>query len=860
MPILPGIIATPTVLLNAALSLLPERSLPVAGPDRVAVITPMLDEESTAQRTLASILAQTALPNELVISLNGCRDGTDAVVSDTLRHYGYAVGTSSGGTIRGCKVTNWEGSPSLPKAVVLTYEDRTSKAESINAVVRHGLIESERILVVDGDTVLDRGFVEALLKNLYRIYEQQSDGAVKFVVEDVALQSGAPQSLWPGLKNPIAGLISLARSAEYSISSVLRRGQSALLGKGPVFGRSRLYTAVGCGFMVRRDAFPMPYDTLTEDHDLTLDVQNGQVSENLVEVPGLDSAGFRVLVDGATIPISEYVGPAREVLFRRSGNARFVGEAFMWTEDPPHLDGFVRQIERWTSGGVQNALKRLLIPNNWKLLSPNVRFTVIASQVEHVFGIILLLVPPIALGIHVGLPDVGLAPTTLAKLIAIDFVITFFLATIGFIPLAQRRSTRFGQQLLFAVLLSLRTAAPLFVLRLVNAACYVAAASRVLLVHRARAQQEPRRNHAASAVWNRPHKRSTTGFRSRTVVFGGFMLAIGMVLYGSAALHTRSAYPGYREAWELTFASTRLRIEDFTELPLPRNYSNRPGVEMADVPNTTREGLKGGNNERGEAGAPLSQYCPALADSTQDFPLDQSAKSDLYYAPLSGWELILLGRLAPILGLVEQAAASYGVPARLLLAILVNESFLDPLAVGPDNDLGLSQLTSDALSLIHAISTESTSDFVNPLLFGLPASVYDPDFSICAGAAKLAWARAQPLGHDDDYAYARYINPIRGVLRGQISPEHETLVAALNEVAPIVDRLVATIHAYRVNRAAVTQVELAILNVAHQVLAFEVSVGDAYFLMESIIPEFGIADRRFYPNVLRRLYSVEIPP
>ena len=56
--------------------------------------------------------------------------------------------------------------------------------------------------------------------------------------------------------------------------------------------------------------------------------------------------------------------------------------------------------------------------------------------------------------------------------------------------------------------------------------------------------------------------------------------------------------------------------------------------------------------------------------------------------PLSRWGLLSLVRLAPIAPLIEEAATAYDLPVDLYLTILLNESYLDPLAVGPTGDKG----------------------------------------------------------------------------------------------------------------------------------------------------------------------------
>jgi len=187
--------------------------------------------------------------------------------------------------------------------------------------------------------------------------------------------------------------------------------------------------------------------------------------------------------------------------------------------------------------------------------------------------------------------------------------------------------------------------------------------------------------------------------------------------------------------------------------------------------------------------------------------------------------------------------------------VLVNESYLDPLAQGPTGDLGLAQVTSDALTLLAAVSADPSSPLHNPHLFARRASAYDPEFSLCAGAAKLAWAASQPHGDDREVAYARYINPLDGVRDGVVAPTHVELVAAMVQVGGLVDRLAAVVAAYRVDPDAVTPQERALLEVAGAVAAGDAGVERAYARVAALAAELGIEDAPFYAAVLDRLYG-----
>src|SRR5690606_26751078 len=367
----------PTVLLNAALNLVRERGHTVLGPDRVAVVAPMFDEEAGAARALRSLLRQTEPFEQVLVSINGGTVATPEVVAATLAELGFEV--------QGREVhvehtrTFWRRPGSVTEVTVLQYDAPVSKARSVNLLLERGLVTAERVLIVDGDTELDPGFAAAARRATYRLtYRRLEDGGHGYVIEDASLVSGAVRSL-PGASLQ-SRLISAGRDAEYAFSAVVRGGQCRRLGDGVVLGRSRLFTVVGCGFVARRDVLPVPDDTITEDHDLTLAAQNAPVTEEETTAAELDALGFRVVVNGRPRPLSAIVGAATPVLLRRGSDARFVPEALMRTEDPPHLGGFMRQVERWNGGGIQNALKRLAVREERRRLAPHVAFTVAAAQ------------------------------------------------------------------------------------------------------------------------------------------------------------------------------------------------------------------------------------------------------------------------------------------------------------------------------------------------------------------------------------------------------------------------------------------------------------------------------------------------
>ncbi len=860
MPPLTGVLVTPTVMLNAALGGLREDGIAVVGPDRVAAVLPMYEEETGASAALASVLKQRHPFDEVVVSVNGGRDATLQVVDATLRAHGYHTCGAAPPPLPGAGAQRWLRPRGGPPVVVLSHPQPTGKAASVNDAVLLGYVSAERILVIDGDTVLAPDFVERLREHFYRLRVERGAEGRRVVIEDVALQSGAVHSRPPRPGRPAAAFISRARTAEYAFAALLRRGQTRRVGRGSVFGASRLYTVVGCGFAARRDAFPVPADTLTEDHDFTLRVQNRPMVERSSDVATLEARGFRVLVDGVATRPSACLDRHDRVVIRRGGEARFVSGASMETEDPPHLGGYVRQVERWAGGGIENALKRGFVPETWGGLRPNVRFAFVAAQAENLIGLLLLMFLPVALGLNAALPGVGVPLVGLGAWVAFDLLITLVLSGLGFVQL-ERASGRRGAVLIGRVTASLLRSAPAYlVLKYLNPLLYVSAATRAVPAF-VRARRGAR---ATTVTWERPAAVVAGGAHARTagvalVVFlGGFSLFTGVALLASAAL------PEYREAWELTQRGPRFDAERYLRLPIVPAATagwgeGLRGRESAAVAGELRRGvppleeLVALLDASDEASVALgSRYCPRdlLVVPGGGRRLEGDASR---YEPMGPWARLMLARIVPLLPYLEDAASVYDVDARLLLQMLINESDLHPLAVGQTNDVGLAQITDDALMLLAAISDDPTSPFANPYLLRGPFNLYDPDFSICAGAAKLAWARAQPGGEDDGVAYARYINPLTGVVRGRVSERHTPLVAAFSALRPLVDAIADTVAAYRLDPASVAAPERALLALADELS--EIDLATAYRRTGALVEDLGIDDAALYNTVLEQLYG-----
>ncbi len=409
---------------------------------------------------------------------------------------------------------------------------------------------------MDGDTVLDPGFIGAVRDNFYRLRRR----AGRLVLENYALQSGAVMSHAPAGSGPLQRFISWGRMAEYAFSGVLRRGQAGIFGGSRVFGRSRLFTVIGCGLVARRDLFPMPVDTMTEDHDFTLEAQGcpPQVSPSSGEQ--LDETGFRAVVAGREKTVRRAVGLARRVEVRRGGNSRFVGNAQMLTEDPPHLNGFFRQVERWNGGALENALKRLLQRSRLRAMGANAHFALWSSQVEDVLDLLLLATMPVAIALNLGNPSLGLPWYALLVWLGLDLAFTAVMTAYGF--WLYRRAAGMGRFVAAWCTLAdtCRTLIPFMLIKYLNPPAYVASALRVL-PHRLRRGQPQQGAPGVTWEWPAAIQRATT---PRVVRWGGLMAVVTI----SVAQVAPRLDPINREAWNYLYRTELIEMSRFEKVPL----------------------------------------------------------------------------------------------------------------------------------------------------------------------------------------------------------------------------------------------------------------------------------------------------
>jgi cellulose synthase/poly-beta-1,6-N-acetylglucosamine synthase-like glycosyltransferase len=201
-----------------------------AGPVTVTVVIPAHNEEGTLASTLGSLLAQSHRPERVVVVADNCTDGTVAIA----RRAGVDVHSTVGNTAK--------------------------KAGALNQVLTRllpGQGDNDLVMVMDADTVLDPGFLEA---------------AVRRFTDDRALM--AVGGLFYGEDG--AGVLGQFQRNEY-----LRYARDMRRRRGRVFvltGTASIFRPLALRTVAESRGRSLPgihgdvYDTvaLTEDNELTI--------------------------------------------------------------------------------------------------------------------------------------------------------------------------------------------------------------------------------------------------------------------------------------------------------------------------------------------------------------------------------------------------------------------------------------------------------------------------------------------------------------------------------------------------------------------------------------------------------------
>jgi cellulose synthase/poly-beta-1,6-N-acetylglucosamine synthase-like glycosyltransferase len=187
---------------------------------KVAAIIPAFNEEGMLPLAVNSVLQQTRKVRRIFIVDDMSTDRTQEIAQNLAKRN--------------------------RNIVYIRNEIKRGKAGGINYVLRH--VSEEVVVVVDADTILDKNFVENILKSL-RFTE--AAGATGYVVPYAAKKSDSPYVLH--------------RATTYLyMQEVEKRAQESVNG---------IIVLAGCAVAFKRKALlevgGMPRDTITEDMDLT---------------------------------------------------------------------------------------------------------------------------------------------------------------------------------------------------------------------------------------------------------------------------------------------------------------------------------------------------------------------------------------------------------------------------------------------------------------------------------------------------------------------------------------------------------------------------------------------------------------
>ncbi len=830
MPRIPGLVVMPTVFINTFFSFFKDKTIKLISNDSLAVISPMYNEEKSGSLALDSLLMQESVPEHIAISINGSTDKTYDVVTSILKMRNFDFRGTTAIPKYNAILETWTSAKYRTRVNIMVYYRQVSKSESINNLLESKIVDADRILIVDGDTIFHKAFVKRLRENFYRLHKKGQE----YWIEDYGLQSGSVGSITSSDASSDARFISAARTAEYAFSSIVREGQAKQIGDTALFGNSRLYTVIGCGFVARKDLLPMPVDTETEDHDFSLSCQSRKARYETISLTALKARSFKIIYRQEEYEIDEFIQQDK-VTIKHSGNARFVPDALMSTEDPPHLNGFIRQIERWNGGGLQNALKRLGRP-----LSINVFFTLWGSFAEAVVGLVLLALLPTLIALNFGNSSLGIAPLSLGAWLGFDLIISLSLIYLGLFKRFRAAGMNIIKAWFKAVLNSFRTIIPFMVLRWFNPLTYVASATKAIPEHiRSRRKNYRRRG----ITWEKAHTRGLKPSRSKIVLVWTTLFTI----VSTFAVANLASYinPINEEAWKLVYNKPHIDLEDYDYLPAIS--SGKDEIALASLQTSQVKLALPAIPEDS-----ISLFChPSFTYLAKGQKTIASYGNANRYQRLGFWGLLTLARAVPLMPYIENAANSYNVPVDLLLRIYINESDLNPLADGTTGDKGLSQITSDALTLLNGISKDKENIFYNPRLFPSKYSVYDPDFSSCAGAAKIAWALDQELAEgSQEKAYALYINPIHGVQNGEISKIHKVLVANMMSYTDMVQYIANAYALYQQNPSRLSSFERSLIAISYAVENKELNIEEAYKRVYSLVKKYQLDDREIYQNIL----------
>jgi biofilm PGA synthesis N-glycosyltransferase PgaC len=184
----------------------------------VSAIIPIKNEAGTLSSTIESLQMQSIKLNQII------------VIDDASTDESYQIAKA------------------YESVLVFKNDQSLGKARSINRTLN--FVDSDLVAVIDGDTTLEKTFIEKVMK--------------KFNSENLAAASGF---VVPSIKSENAAIRRARVIEDYYSQSTLKRGQDLVGG---------LFVVSGCCALYRTNTLKqnkIPEDTLTEDLDLTWQLQ-----------------------------------------------------------------------------------------------------------------------------------------------------------------------------------------------------------------------------------------------------------------------------------------------------------------------------------------------------------------------------------------------------------------------------------------------------------------------------------------------------------------------------------------------------------------------------------------------------------
>jgi len=353
---------------------------PIIAPyENLSVIIPVYNEQEGIVETLGAVLDQTEPPHQIIISDNGSWDQTCLVIDRFLMQKGYAlrrIFDQSDSRLQICQYENHNA----PSIVFVRHKHQTSKADSINEVLKLRLVRSSRTLVIDSDTIIRPTFVERMNENWYTLHISR-----KRAVINKSEMLGA--TVLPQRNRKVGiqkSMIAMAREAEYTFGQIcVKNGQNL----------TALHVVPGCGFMCRTDKLGFSSKTVTDDMELTWIIQSrrkiSKLNKSLLQK--FITENFQLKINNCLMPLVQFLEKFDKPVYFTENNATYVDSAFMYTQEPKDFRSLFTQLARWLGG-----FHQILFLHGKDLRKGNKRllFTIYGAKFEGLASSIMFFLVP----------------------------------------------------------------------------------------------------------------------------------------------------------------------------------------------------------------------------------------------------------------------------------------------------------------------------------------------------------------------------------------------------------------------------------------------------------------------------------